>query len=84
MLFYLLMQASDDEETQIKGIVLLLFNMGPNPVEMDWEVGWKVPPLLTKLPVRVVAGHLCCDNYILRPFISVIRHVSSRLSNHLC
>jgi hypothetical protein len=84
MLFYILMRASDDEETQIKGIVFLFFNMRPNPVEVDWEVGWKLPPLLTKLPVRVVAGHLCHDDYIVRPLISVIRNVSSLLSNHIC
>jgi hypothetical protein len=77
MLFYILMSASDDEETQIKGIVFLFFNMRPNPVEVDWEVGWKLPPLLTKLPVRVVAGHLCYDDCIVPPLISAIRNVSS-------
>jgi hypothetical protein len=57
------MAASQDEETQKKGIVGVVVNMGENRRgSLDLEAAKKVPVLASAIPVRFACVHFCVDN----------------------
>jgi hypothetical protein len=64
-LYYILMAASEDEETQKKGIVGIIVNIGKNraPRSVAPTRGtWKIAALLSSLPCRFCALHFCVDD----------------------
>jgi hypothetical protein len=64
-LYYMLMAASEEEETQKKGIVGVIVNIGANraPVAVSFATsGRKTPALLSSLPCRLCALHFCVDD----------------------
>jgi len=63
VLFYFLMTAAaTDEETQKRGTVFILLNMGPRAVAFDFISASKIPPMLGWLPVKLGGLHICYDN----------------------
>jgi hypothetical protein len=65
-LYYMLMAASEEEETQKKGIVGIIVNIGakraPAAVSFAPSSGRKTPALLRSLPCRLCALHFCVDD----------------------
>jgi hypothetical protein len=61
------MLASEDEETQIKGTIILVMNCGPQRRGTDFEFVWKAPSVLWTVPLRIVAGHVLSDSDTLGP-----------------
>eukprot|EP00980_Cylindrotheca_fusiformis_P026627 scaffold16689_cov107-Cylindrotheca_fusiformis.AAC.2 len=62
-LYYWCMAALRDEETQKKGVVLIVHcvgNDGSNPKEKDPLVAWKCMQLMRKvLPIKIIGHHIC-------------------------
>ena len=62
----------DDEESQRKGLVGLLYFIGDNSLGFDGDLHSKMPKLVDWLPIRVAALHLCTDDRFLRVFNSLL------------
>jgi hypothetical protein len=58
-IFYRRMVNSEDEETQKKGIVLIMYKSAQS---FDRVLIWKIGRLLSCLPVRFMAYHMCFDS----------------------
>jgi hypothetical protein len=58
-MYYLLMAASEDEETQKRGMVGILVNIGKNRVETSEGSAKKLLSMTRSLPFRRAAVHLC-------------------------
>jgi hypothetical protein len=66
------MAASQDEETQKKGIVGVVVNMGENRRELlDLEAAKKVPALALAIPLRFACVHFCVDNSLAANALAV-------------
>jgi hypothetical protein len=64
-LYYLLMAAGEEEETQQKGIVGIIVNIGKNRAPMlaaPTRSSRKIPALINSLPCRLSALHFCIDD----------------------
>jgi hypothetical protein len=61
-LFYVNTVHSEDVETQKKGLVCVLYNVGQGGAEHDTESTWKLTSLLKAIPVRIVAIHFCHES----------------------
>lgn len=75
------MIASEDEETQTKGMIILHFNFGPKRVggtAEAIEAAWKTSPIFSTLPARFLAAHLSFDSSSLGSFNSVLLHAASK------
>ncbi|KAL3908403.1 MAG: hypothetical protein SGARI_003077 [Bacillariaceae sp.] len=79
VIYYLLMCAVEDEETQKKGIVSVVYNVEPkSPLANDPSVYLNVYQLLPTLPIRMMGAHYCVQDSDLRKFMSSIRVAMSR------
>ena len=59
------MVASQDEETQKKGMVGVVVNMGENRRRsLQIEASKQIPGLALAIPIRFACVHLCVDNNI--------------------
>jgi hypothetical protein len=61
-LYYILMSASEEGETQKKGIVGIIVNVGKNRAVSFLPSSRKTPALLSSLPCRLSALHFCVDD----------------------
>ena len=78
------MKALVDDDTQKRGVVLILYCH--NPSKEDFSVN--VNPLYEGLPYRVVGAHFCFEDQALVPFVSALRlnlppRIRARLRAHL-
>jgi hypothetical protein len=64
-MFYVNMVYSEDVETQRKGMIGILYNVGQGGAELDKESSWKLTLLLKACPVRLEATHFCSDTMSL-------------------
>ncbi|KAL3924666.1 MAG: hypothetical protein SGILL_000903 [Bacillariaceae sp.] len=79
VIYFLLMCAVEDEETQKKGIVSVVYNVEPRtPVANDTRIYLNVYQLLPTLPIRMMGAHYCVQDSDLRRFMSSIRVAMSR------
>jgi hypothetical protein len=60
LIFYLFAIASDDEVTQKKGFILVVFNVGPNKVG-DPYAATLIIPLIETMAVKVASVHYCYE-----------------------
>ena len=58
----------DDENSQKRGIVGLMYFMGEKSINFDHELHTNLPAMLDWLPVRVKSLHLCTDNRYIGAF----------------
>jgi len=73
------MSALEDEETQRRGIVCVVYNVEPrSPLSNDPRIYLNVYQLLPKLPIRMMGAHYCVQDAHLRLFMSSIRIAMSR------
>jgi hypothetical protein len=79
VVYYILMTALLDEETQRRGIVCVVFNVEPrSPLANDPRIYLNVYKLLPTLPMRMMGAHYCVQDSHLRLFMSSIRVAMSR------
>jgi hypothetical protein len=69
-LYYLLMAANEDEETQKKGMVAVLVNIGKNRV-VNFVPSGKLPALTRSLPNRWAALHFCVDDIASSALVAI-------------
>jgi hypothetical protein len=87
--YYLLMAASEDEETQKRGIVGILVNIGKNRVVTFGPIARKMPSLTRSLPFRWAAFHFCVNDaaFFARVAIDMVTlctsHVRARFRKHV-
>jgi hypothetical protein len=87
-LCYLLMAASEDEETQKRGMVGVLVNIGKNRVVTFGPSARKIPSLTRSLPFRWAAFHFCVNDaaFFARLAIDMVTlcasHVRARFKKH--
>ena len=69
------MAMSDDEETQKKGVVSIMFAcmLADERESFDKAYAWKLPGLMRALPVRQEALHLCHDSLVSVAIISIFK-----------
>lgn len=73
------MSAMDDEETQKRGVVCVVYNVEPkSPVANDPRIYLNVYQLLPTIPIRMMGAHYCVQDSNLRQFMSSIRVAMSR------
>ena len=74
------MKALEDEETQKKGFVKVVYYVGMDTMpNFDADLMFKgAPSLFEALPFRMAAMHCCYDEPLIRPAISVVQHVIGR------
>ena len=63
----------DDEETQKRGIVGLMYYMGKTQSEFDAEIFRQAPTLLEWLPIRYGSLHMCYDDPMIRMFSPILK-----------
>jgi hypothetical protein len=74
-----LMTALEDEETQERGVVCVVYNVEPrSPLSHDPRIFLNVYKLLPTLPMRMMGAHYCVEDAHLRMFMSNIRVAMSR------
>lgn len=69
-LFYIMMTALEDEETQKSGFVMVGYNCGPRRV-IDRKSAFAILSMRRNLPVRIVTTHYCHDDFKTRPMMTV-------------
>ena len=82
-MFYCIMKAVEDIETQKKGVVGVLYTVGQS-IKQGHETNatWKGPKLWKAMPFRLEALHCCYDRMMWLPILSIIR-VSANLFTRL-
>lgn len=70
-MFWGCMNALRDKETQSKGMLLILYNIGGIGL-LDPKVCAKLPEIISSIPYRFVGFHICYDNPVVHPLISLI------------
>ncbi|KAG7368545.1 hypothetical protein IV203_031288 [Nitzschia inconspicua] len=79
VIYYILMSAMEDEETQKRGIVYVVYNVEPkSPLANDPRIYLNVYQLLPQIPVLMMGAHYCVQDSYLRQFMSSIRVAMSR------
>jgi hypothetical protein len=80
-LYYLMMAASEDEETQKRGMVGIFVNVGKNRVVTFEGSTRKVPSLTRSLPFRWAAFHFCVNDaaFFARVAIDMVMRCASHL-----
>jgi hypothetical protein len=80
-LYYILMAASKDEETQKRGMVGILVNIGKNRVVTFGPIARKLPSLTRSLPFRWAAFHFCVNDaaFFARVAIDMVMRCASHL-----
>ena len=77
--YYILMSALEDEETQKKGVVCVVYNVEPrSTLANDPRIYLNVYQLLPRIPFRMMGAHYCVQDAHLRLFMSSIRVAMSR------
>lgn len=71
-LFYGCMCASEDEETQQRGLAFVAIARDTQGSHHRLESARNIPPLISALPVRVVALHFCIDMFALAPLFNAL------------
>jgi hypothetical protein len=72
------MVQSEDEETQRKAVVVVVYTIQQTPSQsIDRKFAWKVPGLLEGLPLRYEAMHFCHDSSTWLPVFSVFKFACS-------
>jgi hypothetical protein len=70
-IWYIAMVATEDIDTQRRGIVLVFYKTGPNQ-KQNRRAGWRLPRLTFALPGRAVACHFCYDDKKFNPILSLV------------
>jgi hypothetical protein len=72
MWYVLTTTLQDDEETQKKGVIMLVDSTG---IKSFWDLGFikKMHKTREGIPKRVVGGHFCYGDASLRPFVAGVR-----------
>ena len=88
-LYYLLMAAAEDEETQKHGLTIITMNLGSSrKISIgSLQAVPKIVSLLRVLPVKLASGHYCFENALQAKMASFIlfsgpRSFRSRLKAH--
>jgi hypothetical protein len=78
----------EDEDTQIKGIVDVIYSIGTADVQLKTNFSHffsrGVPMLVHSLPMRVSSMHFCYDDPRLRPVMSLIQMVAGKQTRLRC
>lgn len=70
--FWTAMTALRDKETQKRGMVGIVFAIGPNMGNFELKAAYTASKLVRSLPMRLAANHLCTDKAINRIFLSAM------------
>jgi hypothetical protein len=62
-----------DEETQKKGVVMIVFNVGKGAKNEKIKILRGVRKVREGIPKKVVGTHFCYDNRFLRPFVAGVQ-----------
>mmetsp|Transcript_77760 Transcript_77760/g.116955 ORF Transcript_77760/g.116955 Transcript_77760/m.116955 type:complete len:513 (+) Transcript_77760:269-1807(+) len=76
-----------DEETQKKGVVMVVYNTGKVPKAEEMKIMGRIHRTRQGIPKRIVGGHYCYSDASLRPFVAGMRlfldkEVRNRLRAH--
>ncbi|KAL3912165.1 MAG: hypothetical protein SGILL_006992 [Bacillariaceae sp.] len=77
--FYMIMVATQDVETQRKGLILMGCNVGPQR-RVDRRLPWNVHKVRQALPLRTMGIHYCYDDIRMMPMMTIGMLVSSASS----
>jgi hypothetical protein len=80
ILWYLFSAAIEEEDTQIKGAIIIFYGIRHRQYFLDR--GTKIASLLLSFPIRVSAIHCCYDDPMLHPLLTAASFVLER--NQLC
>ncbi len=87
----MLMTANQDIETQIYGMVLILYNVGTKQKQrmqtLDRNTVWKNGIMVSTLPIQYKSIHLCYDNMAMKHIVDLAitvsgTHIRSRIRGH--
>ena len=68
---FIIFNAAEDEESQKRGMVGLLYHVGPMPIAgFDRELFYKGPSSVYYLPIRMVGLHYCFDDPLIRAVVA--------------
>jgi hypothetical protein len=70
-IFYVAMLAMWDEETQKKGIVILVYLLGESTIKFDPNGAWHIAALGACCPPRISSVHVCVNDSRLYPLIAL-------------
>ncbi|CAJ1944447.1 unnamed protein product [Cylindrotheca closterium] len=76
-LFYSMMVHLEDEEIQKKGVVSIVYLVGS---QIDRQAAWAEPRLMSIMPMRECAVHICYDNVLLSPIVALARFAVGTLT----
>ena len=85
---FIILNAAEDEESQKKGLVGLLYHVGPMPIAgFDRELFHKGPSSVYWLPIKMVGLHYAFNDPVIRTVVaftmmSVGKHVRAKLRMH--
>jgi hypothetical protein len=77
--YYMIMVATQDIETQRKGLILIGCNVGPQR-RVDRRLAWNVHKVRQALPLRQMGIHYCYDDLRMMPMMTIGMLVSSASS----
>lgn len=61
---------TEDEEIQKKGVVSIVYLVG---TQVDRRAAWAEPRLMSTMPMRECAVHICYDNILISPIVALAR-----------
>mmetsp|Transcript_3602 Transcript_3602/g.8225 ORF Transcript_3602/g.8225 Transcript_3602/m.8225 type:complete len:437 (+) Transcript_3602:64-1374(+) len=76
-LFYAMMVYLEDEEIQKNGVVSIVYLVGS---QIDRQAAWAEPRLMSTMPMRECAVHICYDNVLISPIVALARFAVGTLT----
>ena len=79
----MMMAALDDEETQLKGMTVIVYHFGRDPESVqEWMADrmntWQMNRLQRVLPIRPVGLHFCFNNPTMKKLVSLAMSLNAR------
>lgn len=72
-IYYNAMLNVESEETQRKGIVVVMWGIGGGRRTLSASMFWRASAVQKAMPVKVMGFHFCYNNYVLRPILSTVQ-----------
>ena len=71
------MSLAEDEETQRRGLVSVLYQVGDSPPSYDFELLRREVTFVRGLPIRIVAIHFCASTQLWMQVVDLAIHMAS-------
>ncbi len=75
--WYIWMVILQEEDAQLRGVVVVAFELGDKPPKFDFELVRREMHMLKCVPMRIVGSHFCTGTQALLQTLDLILHMAT-------